>query len=211
MILPLSVDVDLPRRPFANWLLIAVTVVAFFLTTEHAFLAPRQVPALALDGFGIGIITHVLLHANVLHLLGNMLFLWVFGNAICARLGGAIYLACYLLFAIAAALAHLLLANGPAVGASGAVNGMVGMFLVFFPKDYVNVSIVMLNRTLAVPAWVLVGFWLLLDVFGLLSGEAGVAYGAHLGGFFAGALTAIALLKLDWAGDSPSPSLLDLQ
>lgn len=210
MVLPLSVDVGQARRPWANWALIAATVVTFFATTTGGLYLGEPPNPLVLDGVGIGILGHVLLHANLLHLLGNMLFLWVFGNAVCARIGSPRYLLCYALFAAGAAVLHLVLSGGPAIGASGAINGVVGMFLVFHPKDYVSFGFVDLGRIREAPAWNLVALWLLLDLLGLLSGSGGVAYAGHLGGFATGFVTAVILLKHDLVADAPGATLLDL-
>ncbi|MCA8952398.1 MAG: rhomboid family intramembrane serine protease [Planctomycetes bacterium] len=210
MVLPLSVDVGANRRPWGNWLLIATTAVVFLATAQHVLLHGETDSVLVLDGPGPGLLGHVLLHADLLHLLGNMLFLWVFGNAVCARVGSLGYLVCYAVFALAAAFAHLALSDRPAIGASGAINGVVGMFFVFHPKDYVTFGLVNLGRMRELPTWTLVGLWLGLDLFGLLSGSGGIAYAAHLGGFVAGALLALLLLKAEWVDDPPGPTLLDL-
>ncbi len=150
-LLPLSVDVGQARLPWANWVLIAVTVVVFFATTSFGSLDPREPSVLMLDGAGIGVLGYVLLHADVVHLLGNMVFLWVFGNAVCARGGSFGYLACYACFAVTTALAHLALSDRPAVVASGAINGVVGMFVVFHPKDYVRFAVVDLGSPARAP------------------------------------------------------------
>lgn len=210
MVLPLSVDVDVCERPWGNWLLILLTVVAFFVSTAGGVFDAREGSPFLLDGLGIGVFGHVFLHADVMHLIGNMLFLWVFGNAVCARVGSGRFFACYALFAIGTAVFHLLLSGGPAIGASGAVNGVVGMFFVFHPKDYVKVGLMRLARVEDIPAWLLVGFWLLLDLTGLLSGSGGVAYAGHLGGLLAGISVALFLLKTDRVEDPPGPTVLDL-
>lgn len=208
--LPLTVDVGLMRRPWANWALIGITAISFLLTTRVGFLERGGDNPLVLHGLGPGIVGHVLLHAHVLHLLGNMAFLWVFGNAVCARVGSLGYLACYAGFAVIAAFAHLVVSGGRAVGASGAINGVVGMFLVFHPKDYFTFGIVELGRIRSLPAWILVAFWALLDAVGLLSGETGTAYAAHLGGLAGGVVLAIILLKTEAVDDGPGATLLDL-
>jgi membrane associated rhomboid family serine protease len=211
MLVPLSVDVGLVRRPWANWGLIAVTIVAFLLTTDGGYLDESERSPLVLDGFGLGLLGHVLLHASVLHLLGNMLFLWVFGNAVCARIGSAAYLLCYALFAVCAALCHLALSDRPAVGASGAINGVVGMFVVLYPKDYVNFSFIGMGRVREVRAFVLVCFWLIKDLLGLLGSDADTAHAAHLGGFASGFVLTLVLLKAGRVPEGAGATLLDLK
>lgn len=211
MVLPLSVDVGQARRPWANWALIAATVAVFFSTTTYGVLSDDDRSPLILDGVGIGMLGHVLLHADIVHLLGNMVFLWVFGNAVCARVGSIGYLASYSGFAIVVATAHVVLSDRPAVGASAAINGVVGMFLVFYPKDYVTFAILGAGRTGEAPAWVMVLLWLVLDLLGLLSGQVGVGHAAHIGGLLTGVLLAILLLRMHIVDDSASPTLLDLK
>jgi membrane associated rhomboid family serine protease len=187
-----------------------VTVVVFFATTSYGSLDPDDPSPLMLDGFGIGVLGHVLVHADVLHLFGNMLFLWVFGNAVCARVGSIGYLASYWAFAIVVATAHVALSDRPAVGASAAINGVVGMFFVFYPKDYVTFAILGSGRAREAPAWVLVLLWLLLDLLGFLSGQVGVGHAAHIGGLLVGILLAVVLLKNQLVDEGLSPTLLDL-
>lgn len=210
MVLPLSVDVGQARRPWANWALIAATVAVFFSTTSFGVLDDDDPSPLMLDGFGIGVLGHVLLHADILHLFGNMVFLWVFGNAVCARVGSIGYLASYFGFTIVVATAHVMLSDRPALGASAAINGVVGMFFVFFPQDYVTFTVFGTGRAREAPAWVLVLLWLLLDLLGLLSGQVGIGHAAHIGGLVTGMLLAVILLKNQLVDEGSSPTLLDL-
>jgi membrane associated rhomboid family serine protease len=144
------------------------------------------------------LLTSMFLHGGLLHLLGNMWFLWVFGDNVEDRLGKGRYLLFYLLCGVLASLAHvwLTVATGhdtrtPCLGASGAISGVLGAYLVFFPQKRVTV---ILFRVLAeVPAFVAVGTWFLFQLITGLGalGDAsraggGVAYAAHVGGFVAG-------------------------
>lgn len=210
MVLPLAVDVEHPRRPWANWALMAATVAVFLAPSGAEGDYPEPLSSLALDGLGIGMVTHVLVHGDVLHLLGNMLVLWVFGNAVCARVGSLRYLVLYFAFAIAAGVTHLMFSDRPAIGASGAINGIVGMFLVFYPKDYVTVGLFSVGRVQQVPAWMLVLGWVIVDSLGVLAGETGVAHAAHLGGLVAGIVVAVVLVKQRWVDEGVSATLLDL-
>jgi membrane associated rhomboid family serine protease len=142
-------------------------------------------------------ITSMFMHGGWGHLFGNMLFLWIFGDNIENRLGHIRYLVFYLLCGILASLSHVLLTYLtsqnmliPSLGASGAISGVMGAYLILFPKRKVNV--LLLRFVVAVPAIVALGFWILFQVisgFGMVNGESdGVAYAAHIGGFLAGML-----------------------
>jgi membrane associated rhomboid family serine protease len=141
------------------------------------------------------------LHANLVHLLGNMLFLWIYGDNVERRLGPFRFLFWYLATGVAATLSHAFFASGsqiPMVGASGAISGVLGFYLIWFPRNYVRflVLIPFFVHVVLVPAWVALGFYLLIDnllPFLVTPGGTGVAYGAHIGGFIAG--MAVAFLK----------------
>ena len=115
MLLPIRFDSEPLRRPVANWILIGLTVVAFGLTTERMVAAWEHHP-LMLDGLGIGLLGHTLLHADIVHLLANMWMLWLFGNTVCGRIGNGRFLACYVVFAIGSALGHLATSDSPMIG-----------------------------------------------------------------------------------------------
>lgn len=133
------------------------------------------------------------IHGGWVHLLGNLLFLWVFGEALEDDLGWARFLGFYLFCGFFAGLVHALAASRltvPLIGASGAIAGLLGAYLVRFPQAPVQ-SLVYLGvtfRVLSVPAFVWLGLWLVLQFYGLRQGGA-VAWFAHLGGFLTGLLT----------------------
>lgn len=158
-----------------------------------------QVPGLEATPISVyfTLISSMFMHGGWGHLLGNMLFLWIFGDNIENRLGHGRYLTFYLLCGILASLSHVLFTvvagqNGmtPSLGASGAISGVMGAYLILFPKRKVNV--LLLRFIVAVPAVVALGIWILFQVisgigaFGMSGG--GVAYAAHVGGFLAGML-----------------------
>jgi membrane associated rhomboid family serine protease len=142
-------------------------------------------------------ITSMFMHGGWGHLLGNMLFLWIFGDNIENRMGHVRYLIFYLLCGILASLSHVLstylMAQStiiPSLGASGAISGVMGAYIILFPKRKVNV--LLLRFVVAVPALVALGFWIgfqIISSIGMFSGKSdGVAYAAHIGGFLAGML-----------------------
>jgi membrane associated rhomboid family serine protease len=142
----------------------------------------------------LAIVTSMFLHGGWLHIAFNMLFLWVFGNNIEDRLGRVPFLAFYLLSGVAATYAQTLVSPSstvPMVGASGAIAGVLGAYIVLYPRAYVTTLIVFFFITwVELPAIVVLGVWFVLQLFqsvGSVTGESGgVAYFAHIGGFVAG-------------------------
>ena len=150
------------------------------------------------------IFTSMFLHANWLHIGGNMLSLWIFGNNVEDTLGKARYLLFYLATGAAAAAAHIYSdpnSSIPTVGASGAVAGLMGGYLILFPHARIQslVTLFIFITISEVPALLVIGFWALLQVLnsswlgGGMQEGGGVAYFAHIGGFVAGVLLILAL------------------
>lgn len=147
------------------------------------------------------VVTSMFLHGSWLHLLGNMWFLWIFGNNIEDSMGHMRFVIFYLLCGLAAAMAQVM-ANPsstiPMVGASGAISGVMGAYLLLYPrvKVFAIVPIGFFITSMALPAWVMLGYWFLIQIVsGFVSigqQEGGVAFWAHAGGFVAG----IVLIKL---------------
>ena len=218
--LPIGDD-DSDRRiaPMINYLLIAVNIIVFvFLqgmgADEKFTYAFSTVPAEILSGKDIAsgpleptpipvyltLITSMFMHGGWAHLAGNMLFLWVFGDNIENRIGHLRYLIFYLICGIIASLTHVFVSGSgsssliPSLGASGAISGVLGGYLLLFPSRRVRVF---MGRGIStVPAFVALGIWIVFQVIsgiGMLGGnETGIAYGAHIGGFIAG----LVLIKL---------------
>lgn len=141
------------------------------------------------------LVTYAFLHADWLHLLSNMLFLWVFGDNIEDAMGHLRFLVFYLACAVLAALAHLafnLDGNGPLIGASGAVAGVMGAYILLFPHARVFVlARIVIPIPLPVPAFWMLGFWVLTQLFYVVIGsQESVAWWAHIGGFAAGVILA---------------------
>jgi len=218
--LPIGDD-DSDRRfaPLINYVLIAINVLVFvFLQgmggNEKFTYAFSTVPAEILTGKDIAagileptpvpvyftLITSMFMHGGWAHLLGNMLFLWVFGDNIENRIGHIRYLIFYLVCGIIASLSHVFVSGSdsliPSLGASGAISGVLGGYLLLFPSR--RVRVIMGRGITTVPAFVALGIWIVFQVIsqlGVLGGDqggGGVAYAAHIGGFIAG----LALIKL---------------
>ena len=218
------------RTPIVTWALIAACFAAFAIelsvtasggdpALEDFFLRWGAVPAdisraiEAGDYLGqaiIGMFTSMFLHGGWLHLLGNMLFLWIFGNNVEDRLGSIPYLLFYLVGGIAAALTQVVIdprSTVPLVGASGAIAAALGAYIVLFPGARI-LSLVFLGffyQLLEVPALIVLGFWFVLQLvsgFGALgadTAQGGVAFFAHIGGFVTGVVVGL-LLRLLGAG-----------
>jgi membrane associated rhomboid family serine protease len=145
--------------------------------------------------FWTTLLTSMFLHGGWMHLGGNMLYLWIFGDNLEKVMGNARFLIFYLVCGIAAAITHIVFSGGstvPTVGASGAISGILGGYLVLFPRN--RVRVLTRGGIMAVPAIVVLGFWIVIQLisgFGSIASTAetgGVAYLAHVGGFVAGLL-----------------------
>jgi membrane associated rhomboid family serine protease len=143
----------------------------------------------------VDLFTCMFLHGGFLHLFGNMLFLWIYGDNVEHRLGPGRYLLCYLGTGIAATLFHMIRASHseiPLVGASGAISGVLGFYFIWFPRNVVRLLWLLppfLMQVFEVPARLVLGMYLVLEnvlPYLVTSGDAGVAHGAHIGGFIAG-------------------------
>lgn len=154
----------------------------------------RLDPALAVVPAELTLLTSMFLHGGWMHLIGNMLYLWIFGNNIEDAMGHGRFILFYLLSGLAAALAQAWMfpeARIPMIGASGAVSGVLGAYLLLYPHARVLVGIPLgfYLHTVYLPAMLVLGFWFLLQVFNSAAatgGEGGVAWYAHIGGFIAG-------------------------
>jgi membrane associated rhomboid family serine protease len=205
------------RIPFANAVIIVVTSIIFFLPLT-GIISFADLEPFALKDWDLSqLIGSAFLHGGFFHLLGNMLFLWIFGNAICGAVGNAVYPFLYLFLAILSGASHLIIDGTPAIGASGAINGIVGMTLVFFPKNRIHtfywffIPIVWFVKTgkFETKAIWMILFWLIFDIFGAMIGGDGVAHWAHIGGFLGGVTAGLILLQFHII-DTYSPSLLDV-
>ncbi len=146
------------------------------------------------------LLTSMFLHGSWMHLLGNMWFFWIFGNNVEDSMGGGRFAGFYLICGLLAAAAQIAFdpaSNTPMVGASGAISGVMGAYLALFPRVRVFTLVFLgfLVTTVALPAWVMLVYWMAIQFFGGLQSmgaAGGVAFWAHIGGFVAG----LALIKL---------------
>ncbi len=205
---------DAPRtigRPFINYGLIAVNVVIFIyeaIVTSYfsnsfaqfsLFSNYGAVPNLILSGQNLGsLFTSMFMHGGIAHLIGNLVFLYVFGDNLEGRFGHYKYLMLYLSWGVVASFTHSIYAvstgdgNIPAIGASGAISGVLGAYLIFFPHAKIHTIILaFFITTVRIPALAYIPFWFIMQlIFALIGQSGGVAYLAHIGGFLAGVGTA---------------------
>ena len=194
-------DDDSARRtvPVVTYVLIALNVLVFFLELnggdpliERWSVVPRRLTQNPGGDF-ITIFTSMFMHGGWLHLGGNMLYLWIFGDNVEDRFGHAKFTVFYLLCGIAATVAQVAFSAGsnvPNLGASGAIAGVLAAYLILFPRG--NVRVLMGSSVVPMPALVVIGLWIVLQFIsgvGSITQSAqtgGVAYMAHIGGFVAG-------------------------
>lgn len=203
-------DVNLKRgvRPVLTHLIMLLNIVVFV----RMVMLPGPAQAAVLDRFGAvpadlwsgmhpeTLLTSLFLHGGWMHLIGNMLFLWVFGDNVEATLGYGRYLLFYFGGGIAATMVHALMnpySSVPCVGASGAIAACLGAYLIMFPRSRVRVFFVLILSSFSVPAVLFLGFWILqqlmagIGAMGMTADTAGVAYWAHIGGFVFGTVTGL--------------------
>ncbi|HEX6293641.1 MAG TPA: rhomboid family intramembrane serine protease [Nitrososphaeraceae archaeon] len=196
-------------RPYINYSLITLNIIIFiweiietnFFTNESKinaiFFSYGTIPDRVLQGDFFPIVTSMFLHGGIMHIIGNMVFLHIFGDNIEDRFGHFKYLILYLLWGIAAGIIHSFYAISvgsgdiPAVGASGAISGVLGAYLVLFPKAKIlTIITAFFITTVRIPAIAYIPLWFILQViFSIINPEGGVAYLAHIGGFAVGAGT----------------------
>ena len=179
----------------------ALVFVAELAGGEPFVLRWSEVPATIVAGHHwITLLTMMFMHAGWMHIIGNMVFLWAFGPEIEDAMGPVRFLAFYVLSGLAASLAQIAIAphsTVPNLGASGAIAGVMGAFLITYPRDQIRTLLLFFwwIRIAFIPAALLIGFWFLMQLFDQVGAVAsnvqggGVAYAAHVGGFLFGAAT----------------------
>jgi len=197
--------------PWVTYALIALNVAVYlygvaYITTpaqqNELYFYYAMIPARLTEGQGYEtLVTSVFLHAGFMHLAGNMLFLWIFGDNMEDEMGHLPFLAFYLASGAGAAYAQYLAGPGspvPTVGASGAIAGVMGGYLLLFPKAKVDILLILIVffRVFPVPAFIMLGLWFGLQLFQSIGSDTtggGVAYWAHSGGFIVGIILTLPL------------------
>ena len=178
-------------------------------------LSPEWVCVVDPEPSYITLLTSMFLHGGWWHLILNMLFLWVFGNNIEDAMGHARFIVFYLVCGVAAAAAQMIVNPAspiPMVGASGAVSGVLGGYLLLYPTVRVHILVLLgfYVTTISLPAYVMLGYWVLLQVLGGIPALAGVeaggvAFWAHIGGFAAGLILIKLFVKAENMRPRPRP------
>ena len=207
MIFPIGDDqIKGGAYPYVSYAMIAINVIVFIFqfTLPEAQLQSfvynyGSIPEEIVRGEDYyTLFTSMFLHGGIMHLIGNMLFLWVFADNIEQTVGNFNFLVFYLLGGLAAAGIHIAFNMGstiPAIGASGAISAVMGAYLVMFPKSRVKLLVLIFFRSFYIPAFLFLGFWIgqqLVSGYMALGPEsahtAGVAWWAHIGGFVFGVI-----------------------
>jgi membrane associated rhomboid family serine protease len=206
--IPLKDDNPTSRKPIVTYFVIAICVLIFFIQltsqsykTGQLFYSYGLIPSvlmgnnqLPLDLYAIPswltIFTSMFMHGGFMHLVGNMLYMWIFADNIEDSLGAKKFLIFYLLAGIGAAMTQVLMDTHspiPMVGASGAIGGVLGAYLINYPNARVLVLIPFgfFSQLIKIKALYVLGFWFILQ---FLSSGGGVAYAAHIGGFVSGVI-----------------------
>lgn len=206
------------RVPYVTYTLMAINILIFawgFLALQDAasqnafYRTYAMIPQLISQGENYpSLVTSIFLHGGIMHLAGNMLFLWIFGDNLEDDMGHVPYLIFYLACGVGAGLAQW--ASGPSspiptIGASGAIAGVMGGYLLLYPKAKVDVFIffIVIIRIIPIPAWIMLGLWFAMQLFNSFGAnplEGGVAYWAHAGGFIIGVVFTLPLWLRKGAG-----------
>lgn len=214
LLVPVGVDVSMSRWPWMNWAIMAGTFFAFFYCWDGDEPRDFLMYCIASGPYWIGHLLHPLAHFDALHLLGNLLFLWVFGNAICAKVGNLWFPFVYFGVGLLASLVNAMVSGAPGIGASAAINGIVGIFLVWYALNSVNFFWFFWMRTgmFDMPAYWAILLWLAFDIWGAVQGGSSIGHTAHIAGLAVGVAVGIALIKLGLVEmDEDERSILDLR
>jgi len=205
-VIPLRDDIRSEKHPLVTWGLMAACVGVFIYQTLSEYQDPKAGEAIV-SAYGMiprdivsgrhlwTLFTSMFLHGGFFHIIGNMLYLWIFGDNVEDAFGHFWFFVVYLFTGVAGSLLQIVLLPGstvPTIGASGAISGVMGAYLVLFPRARVLtlIPIFFFIRLIYLPAPLLLGFWILIQVLngcGSVPGTGGgVAYFAHIGGFVSG-------------------------
>lgn len=207
--LPIRDNNPTERFPFVTLLIIAVTTLVFFYQIKlgsgvrELFFEAGLVPSRVSYEHGIptklswlrnipSLFTYMFLHGGWMHFLGNMWMLWIFGDNVEDRFGHRRFLLFYVIAGVSSGIVHWVTnvhSTMPTIGASGAIAGVMGAYMLLFPRARVLtvVPIFIFLHFMEIPAFIFLGFWFLMQLFmGAIAGGGGIAWWAHIGGFLTG-------------------------
>jgi membrane associated rhomboid family serine protease len=208
-VIPLRTDRLHKRAPIVTWTLVLLNVILYVWDRQGGIfgqsvvfadlaMRPKQV-MLVVSGMSddrlpiITVFTSMFLHGSLLHLLGNMVYLIVFGGGVEDAIGPVRYTLYYLFWGVAAAFCQIFVDPNsmvPTLGASGAIGGVLGAFFLLFPTSKIEILVPILILSFEVSAWILLGLWFLMQI---IFPQESVANWAHAGGFLAGMLTVLVM------------------
>lgn len=213
MIIPFRVTTLTMRSPWANLAIIVLNVIMFFLLMSDTIPEDMIDRLVLMDWSPLGFIGYQFLQAGFWHLAGNMLLLWVFGNAMNGIMHDLDYVLAYLATGVIAGATHLIVDGSPVVGASGAISGMMGLYMMVYPRNEITCFYWFFGfGTFEIKGYLLIIGWFAWDVFSAVRGVPGIACWAHVGGTVAGFLIGLVLLKMQriHLGEYDNPTMLDL-
>lgn len=198
-------------KPYVTWILIIVNVIVFIWQFNRGLLENSYASWLDIRTYGAipnnimnvdrlyTLLTSIFMHGGISHIVGNMLYLFIFGDNIEDRFGHIKYLVIYLVFGVIAGLTHSWFSIGddlyiPAIGASGAISGVLGAYVLLYPRAKVATIIFLgyFGRIIKIPSIFMLGFWFIMQfLYSFLDPYSNVAYWAHIGGFIIGFIVAI--------------------
>ncbi len=198
-------------KPYVTWILIIVNVIVFIWQFNRGLLENSYASWLDIRTYGAipnnimnvdrlyTLLTSIFMHGGISHIVGNMLYLFIFGDNIEDRFGHIKYLVIYLVFGVIAGLTHSWFSIGddlyiPTIGASGAISGVLGAYVLLYPRARVATIIFLgyFGRIIKIPSIFILGFWFIMQfLYSFLDPYSNVAYWAHIGGFIIGFIVAI--------------------
>jgi membrane associated rhomboid family serine protease len=207
---PYKAEANVATFPVSNILIIVITCLLYLsvvvgLGNENSFI---------LDSWSIDLISYGFMHGSVIHLLFNMYYLLLFGNAVCSNIGNATFPIIYFILVILSGAFHYYIEGTPVIGASGAVFGVIGLYLFLYPRSLIRCIYTTrfnFGQEINIKAYWLITFWFLSNLLCYFLFKGQIAYLAHLGGLFIGIFLGYLLFKYSWLKrESSQPNLAQL-
>jgi membrane associated rhomboid family serine protease len=207
---PYRAEAEISVFPISNLLIIGTTCLLYLVV----LMGGGYVDSFVLDSWNSDLLAYGFMHGSLLHLLFNMYYLWIFGNAVCSNIGNATFPAVYFSLIILTGAFHYFIEGTPVVGASGAVFGVIGLYLFLYPRSViccVYTTRFNFGQEVSIKAYWLIIFWFLLNLVGFFLIEGPIAYLAHLGGLFIGIGLGYIFYKNSWLKrESSKPNLAQI-
>ncbi|HEV7299112.1 MAG TPA: rhomboid family intramembrane serine protease [Tepidisphaeraceae bacterium] len=197
MFLPIRTDSPLRYTPYMNWAIIALNIVAYVLQQQLGYGRWGAYMIWPTNPEVPSFVSYAFMHDGFMHLFGNMLFLYIFGNNVNDKMGHVGYLGFYLSAAVVSGIGHMMTSMAPVLGASGAVSAVTGAYLVLFPRSSITIIyFFFLIGSIEIPSMYFILLYFLKDLVGFSGMTGNVAYGAHIAGTIFGFLLCLGLLAV---------------